>query len=82
MTEAAVDAGFTRDLYVAMGEAAGGDGAWTLRLQYKPLVRWIWLGPLMMAIGGLLIAASDRRYRRAPRPVRAAVAADDARVHV
>ena len=81
MTEAAVDAGFTRDLYVALGEPAGDDGAWTLRLQYKPLVRWIWLGPLMMAIGGLL-AASDRRYRRAPRPVRvAAEASGDARAY-
>ena len=81
MTEAAVDAGFTRDLYVALGEPAGDDGAWTLRLQYKPLVRWIWLGPLMMAIGGLL-AASDRRYRRAPRPVRvAAETGGDARAY-
>ena len=80
MTEAAVDAGFTRDLYVAMGEEAGDDGAWTMRLQYKPLVRWIWLGPLMMAIGGLL-AASDRRYRRSRHPVRATVTADDGRVH-
>ena len=81
MTEAAVDAGFTRDLYVALGEPAGDDGAWTLRLQYKPLVRWIWLGPLMMAIGGLL-AASDRRYRRAPRPVHvAAEASGDARAY-
>jgi len=81
MTEAAVDAGFTRDLYVALGEPAGDDGAWTLRLQYKPLVRWIWLGPLMMAIGGLL-AASDRRYRRTPRPVHVAVeASGDARAY-
>ena len=84
MTEAAVDAGFTRDLYVALGEPTGdADGAWTMRLQYKPLVRWIWLGPLMMAAGGLL-AASDRRYRRALRPERARVAvgaAEDARVY-
>ena len=75
MTEAAVHAGFTRDLYVALGEPVGGtDGAWTMRLQYKPLVRWIWLGPLMMAIGGLL-SASDRRYRRSLRPERARTAA-------
>ena len=84
MTEAAVDAGFTRDLYVALGEPTGdADGAWTMRLQYKPLVRWIWLGPLMMAAGGLL-AASDRRYRRALRPERARVAvgaAEDARAY-
>ena len=85
MTEAAVHAGFTRDLYVALGEPVGdADGAWTMQLQYKPLVRWIWLGPLMMAIGGLL-AASDRRYRRSLRPerapARAAVAVDGVRVH-
>ena len=85
MTEAAVDAGFTRDLYVALGEPIGDtDGAWTMQLQYKPLVRWIWLGPIMMAIGGLL-AASDRRYRRSLRPerapARAAAAVDGVRVH-
>ena len=67
MTEAAVDAGFTRDLYVALGEPLG-DGSWAVRLYYKPLIRWIWLGPTLMALGGLL-AASDRRYRRrAPAP--------------
>ena len=59
--EAAIDVGFTRDLYVALGEPLG-DGSWAVRLYYKPLIRWIWLGPLIMAIGGLL-AASDRRYR-------------------
>ncbi len=81
MTEAAVHAGFTRDLYVALGEPVGdADGAWTMQLQYKPLVRWIWLGPLMMAIGGLL-AASDRRYRRSLRPERAPVAVDGARAY-
>ena len=61
MTEAAIDAGFTRDLYVALGEPLG-DGAWAVRVYHKPLVRWIWLGPLLMSLGGLL-AASDRRYR-------------------
>ena len=78
MTEAAVDPGFTRDLYVALGEPVGTEGAWTMRVQYKPLVRWIWLGPLMMAIGGLL-AAGDRRYRPSPRPERAPSPADKAR---
>ena len=78
MTEAAVEPGFTRDLYVALGEPVGTEGAWTMRVQYKPLVRWIWLGPLMMAIGGLL-AAGDRRYRASPRPVQAPSAADKAR---
>lgn len=67
MTEAAVDAGFTRDLYVALGEPLD-DGSWAVRLYYKPLIRWIWFGPALMALGGLL-AASDRRYRRrAPAP--------------
>ena len=41
MTEAAVEPGFTRDLYVALGEPVGTEGAWTMRVRYKPLVRWI-----------------------------------------
>ncbi len=61
MTEAGIDAGFTRDIYVSLGEPVGG-GDWALRLYYKPFVRWIWLGGLMIAAGGLL-AASDKRYR-------------------
>ncbi len=61
MTEAGVEAGFTRDLFVALGEPLG-DGAWAVRVQIKPFVRWIWLGALLMSLGGLL-AASDRRYR-------------------
>jgi len=63
MTEAGINAGFTRDIYVSLGEALGG-GDWSLRLYYKPFVRWIWLGGILIAIGGLL-AASDRRYRLA-----------------
>ena len=62
LTEAGIDAGWARDLFVAMGEPLG-DGAWSMRLQYKPLVRFIWLGALVMAIGGL-IGACDRRYRQ------------------
>ena len=62
MTEAGIDPGFTRDLYAALGEPLGG-GAWSVRLHYKPFVRWIWLGAILMAMGGAL-AASDRRYRR------------------
>ncbi|SCZ57980.1 heme lyase CcmF/NrfE family subunit [Thiohalomonas denitrificans] len=62
MTEAGIDAGLTRDLYVAMGEQLDDSGAWALRIYHKPFVRWIWLGGLLMALGGLL-AASDRRYR-------------------
>ena len=61
MTEAGIDAGFTRDIYVSLGEALGG-GDWSLRLYYKPFVRWIWLGGIFIACGGLL-AATDRRYR-------------------
>ena len=80
MTEAAIQPGFTRDLYVALGEPVGTEGAWTMRVQYKPLVRWIWLGPLMMAIGGLL-AASDRRYRPSTRRVQAASVSDGARAY-
>ena len=62
MTEAGIDPGLTRDLYAALGEPLGG-GAWSVRLHYKPFVRWIWLGAILMAIGGIL-AATDRRYRR------------------
>src|SRR6185503_5519097 len=65
MTEAAINSGVTRDLYVSLGEPAGG-GAWTARLQVKPFVDWIWGGCLLMALGGLL-AAADRRYRVAAR---------------
>ncbi|MGB5177434.1 MAG: cytochrome c-type biogenesis CcmF C-terminal domain-containing protein, partial [Gammaproteobacteria bacterium] len=63
MTEAGIDPGFTRDIYVSLGEALGG-GDWSLRLYYKPFVRWVWLGGILIAIGGLL-AATDKRYRMA-----------------
>jgi cytochrome c-type biogenesis protein CcmF len=61
MTETAIDRGFTRDLYVSLGEPLGG-GAWSVRVYYKPLVGWIWGGCVLMALGGLL-AVMDRRYR-------------------
>ena len=61
MTEASIDVGFMRDIYAAMGEPLD-DGAWSLRLYYKPMIRWIWLGCLLMTIGGVL-AVSDKRYR-------------------
>ncbi|HWM41231.1 MAG TPA: heme lyase CcmF/NrfE family subunit [Burkholderiales bacterium] len=61
MTEAAIDPGLTRDLYVSLGDPLA-DGAWLIKLQHKPFVDWIWGGCLIMALGGLL-AASDRRYR-------------------
>jgi cytochrome c-type biogenesis protein CcmF len=67
MTEAAIDSGFTRDLYVALGEALEGS-AWLVRLHYKPFVSWIWGGCVVMALGGLL-AVTDRRYRTAMRRV-------------
>lgn len=61
MTEAGIDAGWNRDLFVALGEPLGNE-AWSLRLQYKPMIRFIWLGAFVMALGGI-VAASDRRYR-------------------
>ena len=63
MTEAGIDAGLFRYLYVALGEPLNENGSWSVRLYYNAFVRWIWLGPLFMALGGL-IAVSDRRYRR------------------
>jgi cytochrome c-type biogenesis protein CcmF len=63
MTEAGIDPALSRDLYAALGDPLGG-GAWSMRVQYKPLVRLIWLGCLIMAAGGL-VAVADRRYRRA-----------------
>jgi cytochrome c-type biogenesis protein CcmF len=62
MTEAAIDAGLFRDLFVAIGEPLGNEGAWSLRIYYKSFIRWIWLGAVFMAAGGLC-AAFDRRYR-------------------
>jgi cytochrome c-type biogenesis protein CcmF len=65
MTEAAIDSGFMRDLYVSLGESLGGTPAqWSVRVYYKPFVPWLWAGVLLMVAGGLL-AALDRRYRRA-----------------
>ena len=61
MTEAGIDAGLGRDLFVALGDDLG-DNAWSLRIQYKPMIRFIWLGCLVMALGGL-VAMGDRRYR-------------------
>jgi len=61
MTEASIDASLWRDLYVAMGEELATD-AWAIRIHYKPFVRWMWLGAIFMAIGGVL-GALDKRYR-------------------
>ena len=63
MTEASIDAGLWRDLYVAMGEPVGENGAWAIRLHYKPMVRWMWLGGIFMGFGGILTIL-DHRYRR------------------
>jgi cytochrome c-type biogenesis protein CcmF len=60
-SQAAISVNWSRDLFVAMGNPLG-EGAWSMRIQYKPLVRYIWLGALVMAVGGFM-AATDRRYR-------------------
>jgi cytochrome c-type biogenesis protein CcmF len=73
MTEAGIDAGWSRDIFVALGDELGG-GAWSVRLQYKPLVRFIWLGTIVMALGGLL-AGTDRRYWQQARKTAAVPAA-------
>ena len=65
MTEAAIDSGFLRDVYVSLGEAIDRDrpdAAWAVRVYYKPFVDWIWGGCVLMALGGVL-ALADRRYR-------------------
>ena len=61
MTEAAIDTGFTRDVYVSLGEPLEGK-AWAVRVYFKPFVDWIWGGCVLMALGGIL-AMLDRRYR-------------------
>ncbi|MFH2139522.1 MAG: heme lyase CcmF/NrfE family subunit [Pseudomonadota bacterium] len=62
MTEAAIDTGFLRDLYVSLGEPIPDSEAWAVRIYLKPFVDWIWAGCLLMALGGML-AVTDRRYR-------------------
>jgi cytochrome c-type biogenesis protein CcmF len=57
-----IDAGLTRDLYISLGEPLDG-AAWSVRLSVKPFVRWLWLGAIMMAAGGLT-ALLDPRFRR------------------
>ena len=65
MTEAAIDAGIFRDIFIALGEPIG-EQAWAVRLHYKPFIRWIWGGAILIAFGGFL-SVGDRRYRRAVR---------------
>jgi len=62
MTEAGIDPGLFRDIYVALGDPLT-DNAWAIRVHFKPFVRWIWLGAIFMALGGVL-AILDKRYRR------------------
>ena len=73
MTEAGIEVSAARDLFAALGEDLG-QGRWSLRLQYKPLIRYIWLGALLIALGAG-IAALDRRYRRSARATEAATTA-------
>lgn len=64
-TESAIDSGVFRDLYVALGEPMNPqdvEGAWALRLYYKPFVSWIWIGGIFMMFGGFVCAA-DKRFR-------------------
>jgi cytochrome c-type biogenesis protein CcmF len=63
ITEAGIDYGLFRDIYVSLGDPLG-HGAWTAKVFYKPFIDWLWLGALLMALGGAL-AVSDRRYRLA-----------------
>jgi cytochrome c-type biogenesis protein CcmF len=67
MTEAAIDTGLTRDLYVALGDTEDGQ-SWIVRVYVKPFIDWIWGGCVLMAIGGVL-AVSDRRYRQRAKPL-------------
>ena len=76
MTEAAINTGFTRDLYVSLGEPVD-NGAWVVRVYVKPFVDWIWGGCLIMALGGVL-ALSDRRYRLGARRQEAAASGSPA----
>jgi len=79
MTEAAIDAGLTRDLFVALGEKLDTKGAWSLRLYHKPYIRWIWLGAIIMSLGALLSAADPRYRKLARRQMEANAAAAGAR---
>jgi cytochrome c-type biogenesis protein CcmF len=75
-TEAAIDSGLIRDLYLVLGDKQQGADVWVVRAYLKPLAVWIWLGALIMSLGGL-VSLTDRRYRvgaaarRGPAPVAA-----------
>lgn len=78
MTEADIDAGFFRDIYVALGEQLDNTD-WAVRIHFKPVVRWIWLGAIFMALGGGL-AMADKRYRARKATTRASATEDVASV--
>src|SRR5690606_34348466 len=61
-TEMAIDSGFWRDLFITLGDQRES-GAWSMTVYIKPFVRWVWLGAILMAVGGL-VAVTDKRYRR------------------
>ncbi len=61
-TEMAIDAGFWRDLFITLGDERES-GAWSMTMYVKPFVRWVWLGAILMALGGV-VAVTDKRYRR------------------
>jgi len=62
MTEAGIHPSWNKDLFIALGDQLGND-AWSVRIQYKPMIRFIWMGAFIMALGGL-VTVSDRRYRK------------------
>jgi cytochrome c-type biogenesis protein CcmF len=73
MTEAAIDSNLGRDVFLALGEPLG-ENAWSVRIQVKPLIGFLWLGSTLMVLGGLA-AISDRRYREPARERSPATAA-------
>ena len=79
MTEAGIDAGFMRDVYVALGEPLN-NGAWSIGVYFKPFVRWIWLGTILMSLGGL-VALGDKRYRKKKASVDLGVSAKEGEAH-
>ena len=76
MTEAAIDSGFTRDLYIAMGEPLG-ESDWAVRLSVKPFVDWIWAGAFLMGLGGF-VSITDKRYRKRIKKEKAEAAVEGA----
>ncbi len=76
MTEAAISPGLTRDLYAALGEELD-NGAWAIRLYYKPFIRWIWFGAVLMSIGGI-ISMLDKRYRLGGKKIKTIKAQEEA----